>query len=113
MISLSAFVEEAQAILGSGHDAGEEEHRTLRKLAMAGMTKTAGEFLPNAVTHGAELAGLGVLAKPSIQHLRGKQTTKSSDHAHEVAGLGILAAPSAIELGHQALPHIKRLLGRA
>jgi hypothetical protein len=62
-----------------------------------------------ALGHGAELAGLGVLAKPSIDDLRKKQPANESGEAkkkrhakYELAGLGILAAPSAIHLAHSA-----------
>jgi hypothetical protein len=63
--------------------------------------------------HAAEVAGLGILAKPSIDKLRGKKTTEKSDHAHELAGLGVLAAPSAAHLGHSAWQAGKKLLKRA
>lgn len=49
--------------------------------------------------HAAELAGLGVLARPSVNHLRGKEMSERSKALHETAGLGILAAPSAYEMG--------------
>lgn len=48
--------------------------------------------------HAAELAGLGILARPSIQKLRGKQVTHRSEAGHELVGLGTLAAPSAYHL---------------
>jgi len=57
----------------------------------------------NALGHAAELAGLGVLARPSIQKLRGKPVSEKSERVHELAGLGILAAPSAVELGRKIL----------
>ena len=53
-------------------------------------------------THAAEVGGLGVLARPTIQKMRGKEVSEKSEHAHELAGLGILAVPSAIHLGHMA-----------
>lgn len=55
-----------------------------------------------AFGHGVELAGLGVLAKPSIDRLRKKEVDEHKAAKHEVAGLGILAAPSALHLAHSA-----------
>lgn len=55
---------------------------------------TAGEM----VGHAIELGGLGILARPSIQKLRGKQVSHASEAKHELAGLGTLAAPSAYHL---------------
>jgi hypothetical protein len=48
----------------------------------------------SAFAHAAELGGLGVLAAPAIQHLRGKEMSEGAKAKTEVAGLGILAAPS-------------------
>ena len=56
----------------------------------------------SAFAHGAELAGLGTLALPSIQALRGKPMNEHKSHKYELAGLGILAAPSLVE-GAKAL----------
>ena len=50
-------------------------------------------------THIAELAGLGILAAPSIQALRKKPMDEKKTHKYEIAGLGTLAAPSAYYLG--------------
>jgi hypothetical protein len=60
-----------------------------------------------ALTHGAELAGLGLLAVPSAQKLRkihSKETSpeEKRNAKYELGGLGVLAAPSAIHLGHAA-----------
>lgn len=60
-----------------------------------------------ALGHATELAGLGVLAKPSIDRLRGKEVDERKASKYEVAGLGILAAPSAISLAHSAYKHLK------
>ncbi len=57
--------------------------------------------------HGVELAGLGVLAKPSIDRLRGKKVDEHKAAKQEIAGLGILAAPSAIHLAHSAYKYMK------
>ena len=64
------------------------------------------------LTHGAELAGLGVLAVPSAQKLRkirAAETPPEERRAakYELAGLGVLAAPSAIHLGHSAWKHFR------
>ena len=51
----------------------------------------------------AELAGLGMLAVPSIQGLRGKPMKEKHKDALEVAGLGTLAAPYVHSLGKKLL----------
>lgn len=51
-----------------------------------------------ALGHATEIAGLGILAKPSIDKLRGKKVDERSAAKKEVAGLGVLAAPSAVGL---------------
>ena len=60
----------------------------------------------SALTHAAEIAGLGILAAPSIQRLRHKPMSESGASRAEVAGLGILAAPSVAQF-------IKPLIKRA
>lgn len=52
-----------------------------------------------------ETAGLGVLARPSVQNLRKPGATKEQkSHAkHEIAGLGILAAHPMYEIGSHLL----------
>ena len=54
-------------------------------------------------THAAEVAGLGILAVPSIQALRKKPVGEKATHKYELAGLGTLAAPSAYYLGKRLL----------
>lgn len=66
----------------------------------------AKEKTSNAFTHGTELAGLGILAKPSIDRLRGKHVDERKAAKQEVAGLGVLAAPSAAHFGNQALKKV-------
>ena len=44
----------------------------------------------------AELGGLGTLAIPSIQHLRGKPMSENTKSKLEIAGLGTLAAPYVV-----------------
>lgn len=48
--------------------------------------------------HAAELVGLGTLAIPTIQKMRGKKMSEGASHAAELGGLGILAAPSVHSL---------------
>ena len=64
------------------------------------------------LTHGAELAGLGLLAVPSMQKLKkihAKETSPEERRTakYELGGLGVLAAPSAIHLGHSAWKHLR------
>lgn len=47
----------------------------------------------------SELAGLGMLAAPSIQYLRGKPMKEDTAHKVELAGLGTLAAPYLYNVG--------------
>ena len=54
----------------------------------------------------AEVAGLGTLMVPSIQHLRGKPMKQDTTHKLEVAGLGTLMAPYLYK-GVKALKHVK------
>lgn len=44
---------------------------------------------------GAEIAGLGILAAPTIQKMRGKPMSENATHAAEIGGLGTLAVPAA------------------
>jgi hypothetical protein len=50
----------------------------------------------------AELGGLGVLAVPSVQHLRGKPMNENTSAKMELAGLGALASPYVVR-GAKAL----------
>lgn len=54
-----------------------------------GFTKQAEAF-----SHLAEIAGLGILAAPSIQKLRGKPMKEHTASKFELAGLATLAAPA-------------------
>jgi len=51
-----------------------------------------------------ELAGLGTLAVPSIQRLRGKPMDENDTAKLEVLGLGTLAAPYAAPYARKAFP---------
>jgi len=73
-------------------------------LKLAGMGENLG--------HAFELGGLGILARPTIQEMRGQQVSERSKHIHEVAGLGTLAVPSAVGLGAHYLPKLKGLIRR-
>ena len=66
-----------------------------------GFVKRAEDSRPG-VTEATEIAGLGTLAVPSIQHLRGKHMPEGVGHKYELAGLGILAAPSVYKAGKWA-----------
>jgi hypothetical protein len=105
IIMFKAFVKEASAIQVEDKDTppGYLETRVavMRKLAMH---KQA-----NMLSHGAELAGLGILAKPSYDELRGKRVPETRKAGMEMAGLGVLAAPSAISMGRSIG---RRLLAR-
>ncbi len=64
----------------------------------------------NLWLHGAEIGGLGVLARPSVQALRRKDTSPHERSAakHELAGLGILAVPSAYEVAKAGIRRIRK-----
>jgi len=51
----------------------------------------------------AELAGLGILAAPSFQRLRGKPMSEDNEAKAEVLGLGVLAAPTTYHWGKNLL----------
>lgn len=72
------------------HAAVLEKYPTLQKLSSWG--EMAG--------HAAEVGGLGILAAPTVQHLRGekKEMSDRKKAAYELGGLGVLAAPSAVKL---------------
>ena len=101
----SAFIKEALAIIEPNSPGDYLSTRVevmsvfpeLRKTAID--WKSVGEY----ATHAADIAGLGILARPTIQKMRGKEVSEGSEHAHELAGLGMLAVPSAIHLGHKLL----------
>jgi uncharacterized membrane protein YebE (DUF533 family) len=64
------------------------------------------------LTHGTEIAGLGVLGYPSYQRLkkiRAKETSPEERRSakFELAGLGILGIPSAIGLAHGAYSKLR------
>lgn len=63
----------------------------------------------SAWSHAAELGGLGILAAPSIQHLRGKEMSEKNKSRAEVAGLGVLAAPTAAAVAKKGLGMLKKV----
>lgn len=79
--------------------------RNMEKTAFwRGFEKRAGM---GAAAAAADLAGLGMLAVPSIQHMRGKHMKESTKHKFELAGLGTLgaavASPHVMTLGKKLL----------
>lgn len=42
-----------------------------------------------------DIAGLGILAAPTVQKMRGKEMSEKGTHAAELGGLGVLAGSSA------------------
>lgn len=58
-----------------------------------------GQFAAQNAGHAAEIAGLGILAKPSIDEMRGKEVAPKKKARTELAGLGVLAAPSVYHMG--------------
>lgn len=90
----SGAVRNAANAVASSPDAIGAFHRAL--------TKGASNF-----GHAAELAGLGILAAPTIAEMRGRHVSDKTKHRAELAGLGVLAAPSAIELGKSAVGKLK------
>lgn len=76
-----------------------------------GFEKQAG-FVSNAIkaighhpdiAHGAELAGLGILAAPGIHELAKGQKENRGKNIAETAGLGVLAVPSAAHFASKLL----------
>lgn len=59
------------------------------------------EKISSAGHAAVDLLGLGMLAAPSVQGLRGKEMSEKSKHKTELAGLGTLAAGVA----HENRPH--------
>ncbi len=108
-VAMAAFSDEFRRIQVVGTDMPPDYLET----RAAVMTKL-GMYLPQAAAKGfqavkphlghvAELGGLGILAKPSIDEMRGKQVDEKTKARTEVAGLGVLAAPSAMALGKHLL----------
>lgn len=94
--SVSGAVRNAANAVASSPDAIGAFHRALTKGA-------------SSLGHAAELAGLGILAAPTVAEMRGRKVSDKTKHRAELAGLGVLAAPSAIHLGGKAVNKIKGL----
>ena len=91
----------AAAALGVGalgYGIGKMRAHSQQKQKTSANWKAIGE----AAGHAAEVGGLGVLAAPTIQKMRGKKMSERGEHAAELGGLGILAVPSAVHLGRMA-----------
>ena len=78
-------------------------------LAQHDFIKTA--FSSNMV-NGLEVAGLGILAAPSVAGLAGHPMNEKTKEIAEVGGLGVLAAHPTYELGHAAVNAVKGLPGQ-
>ncbi len=70
------------------------------------------ELLEKSANHGVELAGLGLLAAPSVAHMKGKEWSEKNKARAEVAGLGVLAAPSALAVGKAGLAKLKGAISK-
>lgn len=88
--------------------------KALAGVAAAGLAAYGGKKLYDHVkgkkkeaNHGIELAGLGMLAAPSVAHLGGKDWSEKNKARAEVAGLGVLAAPSAMAVAKKGVGKLK------
>jgi len=88
----------------NGRRFGKQDNSTMSELEKKAFWEGF-EKQGSAFGHAAELGGLGILAAPSVQKLRGKAMGEKAEHKTELAGLGVLAAPSALAAG-------KGLLGK-
>lgn len=73
-----------------------------------GFAKQASNF-----GHAAEIAGLGILAGPSISEIQGKEWNPKAKAGAEIAGLGVLAVPSAahfLSKSKKLAPYLKHLV---
>lgn len=119
-ISFDSFSQELRAIQVANADTPidylETRAAVMTKLGLAGMggfgkavagagqkmmNSGAGQFIARhrePLTHGAEVAGLGILAAPSVMSAAGGHPSEKTKTRTELAGLGTLAAPSALHL---------------
>lgn len=90
--------------------------RSFKLERIKGMNKVANFFdgfykqasLGENLYHGAEIAGLGILAAPSVKKMiTGKEMSDDNKHKSELAGLGVLAAPSVAHLAKSIGSKIK------
>ena len=93
----------------TAYDHKRKDVRSFRIDRLVGMKKAAFwagfEKRASVPGHLAEVAGLGALAYPTIQEMRGKKVSDKTKHVAELGGLATLAAPSVYHLG-------KHLLGK-
>jgi hypothetical protein len=88
--------------------------RSFRMDRIKNMEKTAfWDGFTKRANAAAELAGLGLLAVPSIQSLRGKPVKEKTKDIMEIAGLGTLAAPYVHQIGKSLLPKKNAVAGLA
>jgi len=89
-----------------------------RSVAAKGMRKIAFQSptmisrFAKAAPHLNEVAGLGVLAVPSVAGLAGNHMEDKTKDMMEVGGLGMLAAPSAYHAGKSFIPKATGIAGR-
>lgn len=77
------------------------------KSGLSSLAKHASDSPGKAILHGAaDMAGLGALAAPTIQKMRGKEMSERGTHAAEIGGLGLLALP----VGHNLYEAGKKLI---
>jgi hypothetical protein len=110
--ALSTTREKAQKAVQGSSRAHSFYNAALPNMKLPGKSKLMTEMLSkksSAGNHAIELAGLGILARPTIQKMRGKEVSEKSEHLHELAGLGVLAAPSAVELGKAGLGKLRSM----
>lgn len=88
--------------------------RSFRMDRIKSMEKTAfWDGFTKRANAAAELAGLGLLAVPSIRSLQGKPVKEKTKDIMETAGLGILAAPYIHQIGKSLLPKKSVIAGLA
>lgn len=114
----SSFIKEAAAIAVDNRKLNKSEKKSVVKQLMqkeaAGIPRVPlnrPNWLHN-LDHVNELAGLGTLAVPSVQHLRGHEMSDNTAHGMEAAGLGILAAPYVGRLAGAASPRLANFATR-
>lgn len=66
----------------------------------------------SAADHALDVAGLGALAIPTIQKMRGKPMSEKNTHRAEIGGLGVLAAHPTYELAKKGLSKLKPVLSK-
>jgi hypothetical protein len=100
-----SFIKKASQ-MHSNDDSLPEDYMAIRAATISRFPKLA-SALPIA---GAELAGLGILAKPSINDLRNPQASPEDKRKakYETAGLGLLGVHPAYQLGSAGVNQLRR-----